>query len=102
MNQKLGRRRLHAFDKQERSRATAQSDIGGSETNKKIKSLFHYTTAAGLIGIITTQTLWATHANFLNDSAECQLLNRLLTPQIEKEFAGLIPRLTKVGASNQS
>lgn len=33
-------------------------------------SLFHYTTAAGLLGMITTRTLWATDVRFLNDAEE--------------------------------
>lgn len=32
--------------------------------------LFHYTNAAGLKGIIESQSLWATHARFLNDDSE--------------------------------
>lgn len=32
--------------------------------------LMHYTTAAGLTGIVTSGCLWATHINFLNDSEE--------------------------------
>jgi len=32
--------------------------------------LYHYTTTAGLLGIITTGTLWATDYRFLNDEAE--------------------------------
>jgi len=39
--------------------------------------LYHYTSPAGLIGIVTTRTLWATHVRFLNDTAE---LNHALTP----------------------
>ena len=33
-------------------------------------SLFHYTTSAGLDGILTSQTLWCTHYKYLNDSQE--------------------------------
>lgn len=61
-------------------------------------SLFHYTTAAGLIGILGTQELWATHAGFLNDTAECRLLTALLAPQVAKEFEDVIPRLISAGA----
>jgi DUF2971 family protein len=32
--------------------------------------VYHYTSPAGLIGIVTTRTLWATHIRFLNDTAE--------------------------------
>ena len=61
------------------------------------RSLFHYTTAAGLIGIIKSQCLFATHANFLNDSAECRILRHLLKPQITAEMAEIVPDLIKRG-----
>ena len=32
--------------------------------------LYHYTTTAGLIGILTSQNIWLTNAGFLNDSEE--------------------------------
>lgn len=35
--------------------------------------LFHYTGASGLAGIITTGTLWATHAALLNDQEEYRI-----------------------------
>lgn len=34
--------------------------------------LAHYTSAAGLKGILESQTLWASHARFLNDSREIE------------------------------
>ena len=33
-------------------------------------TLFHYTTPAGLLGIIENNKLWATHINYLNDATE--------------------------------
>jgi hypothetical protein len=35
--------------------------------------LYHYTTPDGLIGIVETQTLWATDVFYLNDSEEFAL-----------------------------
>ena len=32
--------------------------------------LYHYTDAAGLIGIVTSGALWATHCDYLNDASE--------------------------------
>jgi hypothetical protein len=61
-------------------------------------SLFHYTTAAGLIGIIRDQVLWSTHANYLNDTAELKILTELITPQISQEFRDAVPKLVAVGA----
>lgn len=55
--------------------------------------LFHYTSGAGLIGIIQNQVLWATHASFLNDTAELKILSTLLAPQIADEFREVVPKL---------
>jgi hypothetical protein len=59
------------------------------------RSLFHYTSAQGLIGILGTQSLFATHADFLNDSSECRLLRGLLTPRLIEELKELVPKLIK-------
>src|SRR5678816_1780308 len=32
--------------------------------------LYHYTTPAGLLGIVENNKLWATHINYLNDATE--------------------------------
>jgi hypothetical protein len=39
-------------------------------TSSKPDRLYHYTDAAGLIGIVERQVLWATDAEFLNDAQE--------------------------------
>ena len=59
-----------------------------SEVSKEYKKLYHYTTLEGLLGIINTQTLWATHGRFLNDSSELVLFKDKLIDlrvPIEKE-----------------
>jgi hypothetical protein len=52
--------------------------------------LWHYTDAAGLIGIIESHSLWATSLSSLNDSAEYKhgrdLLERLLERVIDSRF----------------
>ncbi|MET4176871.1 DUF2971 domain-containing protein [Bradyrhizobium sp. LA7.1] len=73
----------------------ASEDRGQSQ---KSGSLFHYTTASGLIGIISQRVLWATHANYLNDTAELKILSDLLTPQISQEFRQCIPKLIAANA----
>ena len=40
--------------------------------------LYHYTTAAGLLGIVSSGRLWATDYRFLNDSAELKYGHGLL------------------------
>jgi Protein of unknown function (DUF2971) len=62
------------------------------------ESLFHYTTATGLIGIVRDRVLWSTHANYLNDTGELKILTELLTPQISLEFRDAVPKLSAVGA----
>jgi hypothetical protein len=73
------------------------SQLPAAASNGVSRSLFHYTTAGGLIGILQSQSLFATHANFLNDSAECRILSRLLKPQIAGEIAEIVPTLIKRG-----
>lgn len=34
--------------------------------------LYHYTTAAGLMGILKTRQIWATHARYVNDATELE------------------------------
>lgn len=56
------------------------------------KELIHYTSAAGLAGILSSQALWATHSSFLNDSSEITLffdrrLRQLLEVAVRSELA---------------
>lgn len=39
-------------------------------SRKPDKPLYHYTTQRGLLGIVQTKELWATHTQYLNDSRE--------------------------------
>lgn len=41
-------------------------------------ALYHYTSAAGLIGIIKNRELWATESNYLNDPSEVSFASRAL------------------------
>lgn len=62
-----------------------------SEIADEHAELFHYTTIDGLEGILKSQTLWATHALFLNDKAEivafkdrlCDLLRPAVSVGVE-------------------
>src|SRR5262245_58881475 len=64
---------------------------------EKSRSLFHYTTAEGLLGIIRDCCLWATHADFSNDTSECKLIVQHLKPVLEAEHSEIIPKLSEVG-----
>src|SRR5438067_11966871 len=109
MNRKERRRRRsiesHAKDPSLRSDETSNSAMVfdptpafATQTKKPpsaSRSLFHYTTASGLVGILRTQSLFATHSNFLNDSSECRILRELLKPKITREMEEAVPDLIK-------
>jgi hypothetical protein len=91
---KAQRRRMFSGDA-----GKIQLQAGSAHTTGKLTSpLFHYTTSAGLIGIVKDQMLFATHANYLNDTAELKLLSGLLWPSISEELKEIVPRLIDVGA----
>ena len=60
------------------------------------KTLYHYTGIGGLLGIVETRKIWASHAYYLNDSKEilyaCDVLRKVLSQYIsdhqndEREF----------------
>jgi hypothetical protein len=56
--------------------------------------LYHYTTWDGLIGILQTKILWATHYKFLNDYSEIVLfrdkLISLILPHVREAYEELI------------
>lgn len=58
------------------------------------EELFHYTTAAGLSGIVSSGTLWVTHFSFLNDHQEYRMffdhrLPELLKTALERAYTTL-------------
>lgn len=58
-------------------------------------SLFHYTDASGLIGILSSNSLFATDYRFMNDPSELGEAGKLIVPVFEAEIARLTPELTK-------
>jgi len=64
------------------------------KTSEVYEKLYHYTTWDGLIGILQTQTLWATHYKFLNDYSEIVLfrdkLISLILPYVREAYEKLI------------
>ncbi|WP_441230170.1 DUF2971 domain-containing protein [Tardiphaga sp. 215_C5_N2_1] len=73
--------------------ASVSSGEDTSLASASSRSLFHYTNAHGLIGILRSGSLWATHSNFTNDAAECQIMAEVLKPQIAEETEVLIEKL---------
>jgi hypothetical protein len=49
--------------------------------------LYHYTTQAGLLGIITSREIWATHTQYLNDSQEFQHAVAVAMSQVALKLA---------------
>jgi hypothetical protein len=45
-------------------------------------TVFHYTTAAGLLGILRDSVLWATDLRFLNDAQEAVFARDLFLPAL--------------------
>jgi hypothetical protein len=60
-------------------------------------SIFHYTDAAGLVGILSSKSLFATHYRCLNDSTEAAIIRNLIMPILESEVADVAPKLVKRG-----
>jgi Protein of unknown function (DUF2971) len=46
------------------------------------KTIYHYTSQSGLLGIITTKTIWATNIHYLNDASEFQVAVQLARGKI--------------------
>lgn len=49
-------------------------------------TLYHYTTQAGLLGIIETKEIWATHTQFLNDTKEYRHAVDAVTTEIVRRL----------------
>lgn len=54
------------------------------------KTLYHYTTQAGLLGIIKNNDIWATHTQFLNDAKEYRHATDVVTVEIVKRLTDAV------------
>ena len=54
------------------------------------KTLYHYTTQAGLLGIIKNKDIWATHTQYLNDAREYRHAIDVVTAEIDKRLADAV------------
>jgi hypothetical protein len=50
-------------------------------------SVFHYTDSAGLLGILSSDSLFATDYRYLNDVTEAGVIRDLIMPVFEVEIA---------------
>ena len=58
-------------------------------------SIFHYTDARGLTGIITSGAIHASHYRYLNDATEGGEIRKLLLPLLEEETATVTAKLVE-------
>ena len=63
----------------------------------KMSSVFHYTDSAGLLGIFSSKSLFATHYRYLNDVSEGSLIRDLILPIFEDEIAEINLKLRERG-----
>lgn len=60
-------------------------------------SVFHYTDSAGLLGILSSRSVFATDYRYLNDATEGSLIQDLIVPILESEVAEIMPKLVSEG-----
>ena len=70
----------------------AKHDLWPKNTDSVSATLFHYTSPAGLHGILSSQCLWATHIDYLNDTQEYRYLAEIVR-EVEEE--GLLKEFDK-------
>jgi hypothetical protein len=63
----------------------------------KSRSLFHYTNSEGLLGILGSGALFASHYSFLNDTSEGNVFREVLLPLLERETRAFVPKLIEEG-----
>jgi Protein of unknown function (DUF2971) len=59
-------------------------------TRKRPETVYHYTTAEGLLGILSTRTIWASNVQFLNDYLEVEFA-RIVTEAALRQLAAEVP-----------
>jgi hypothetical protein len=86
---------------QQTSSAASKKDIVSDRSVdsliRKHPQLYHYTTAAGLKGIIENNALWATYFGDLNDSHEIHELRRPLVAELEQRLTPFLKALRQKG-----
>jgi DUF2971 family protein len=60
------------------------------------RELFHYTTVQGLLGIIGSNRMWATHAAYLNDASELAYAHSLFESAVSRASASESSKVGKV------
>jgi hypothetical protein len=60
-------------------------------------SIFHYTDINGLLGILSSEALFATDYRYLNDASEVGSIRGLILPVLSAEIAAITPKLIEKG-----
>ncbi|MCX5572314.1 DUF2971 domain-containing protein [Kaistia nematophila] len=68
----------------------------------KSTELYHYTSLAGLMGIVNSGTLHASHIDFLNDRKEMAYADDVMRPTIREEFRTRFLELQNAGLMNDN
>lgn len=61
-----------------------QRDESPSEPPRPEGPLYHYTDQKGLLGILESKSVWATHLQYLNDKSEGQIIAQLLLDELNQ------------------
>lgn len=64
--------------------------------------LFHYTNITGLEGILRSQTIWATHPAFMNDTSELTIFREFLLGILQPVIAEGVDELVRISKKNQT
>lgn len=67
---------------------SSRSIISEILNTKVPKSLFHYTSSVGLMGIIQSNKIWTTKIHYLNDKSEIQLAFKHIRNEIDSQKNG--------------
>jgi hypothetical protein len=64
--------------------STAQPQEAADDSAKPDGLLYHYTDQKGLLGILESKQLWATHYRYLNDTSEGKIARELLFDELKR------------------
>jgi hypothetical protein len=77
-----------------------ENEFGGvvlADQANDTPSVFHYTDSAGLLGILSSKSLYATDYRYLNDVSEGSMIRELIVPIFVAEIEQIAPKLRQKG-----
>ncbi len=69
--------------------------VEGLYSKEPTKTLYHYTSQSGLLGIINSNKIWASHLLYLNDSTEFKYATDLMRKTIHSLPDSTLPKIAK-------